>query len=234
MSTSRTMISLASAFAIVSLTVPALAAGDQTAPTAFRIAMDDMKSMQPGSSSSSGAGMNQKGQAQPMGRDQMMMNNQMKSQQPPAMQGPDSSGQTMGGMMMMMDKMMKGQMGGMSGMAGPATMPSAPDVADRIEGRIAFLKTELAITDKQLADWNVLADALRSGRQHLVEARKLLVVVDSKASSADRLERYERHLAERLEAIKAARSAFASLYPNLDSAQQQTADEIALPLIAAF
>lgn len=231
MSTSRTMISLA--FAIVSLTVPALAAGDQTAPTAFRIAMDDMKPMQPGSPSPSGAGMNQKGQTQPMARDQMMMDNQMKSQQPPAMQGPDSSGQTMGGMMMMMDKMMKGQMGGMSGMAGPATMPGAPDVADRIEGRIAFLKTELAITDKQLADWNVLADALRSGRQHLVEARKLLVV-DSKASSADRLERYERHLAERLEAIKAARSAFARLYPNLDSAQQKTADEIVLPLIAAF
>ena len=69
MSTLRTMISLA--FAIVSLTVPALAAGDQTAPTAFRIAMDDMKPMQPGSPSP--AGMNQKGQAQPMARDQMMM-----------------------------------------------------------------------------------------------------------------------------------------------------------------
>jgi hypothetical protein len=233
MSTSRTMIGLAAAFTFVGLNVSVFAAGNQTAPGAFRIAMDDMKSMQPGSPGPSGMGMNQKGQAQPMARDQMMMDNQMKSQQPPAMQNPDSSSQSMGGMMMMMDKMMKGHMGGMSGMAGTSTMPGTGDVTDRIEGRIAFLKTELAITEKQLADWNVLADALRSGRQHLVEARKLLVV-DSKANSADRLERYERHLTERLEAIKAARAAFTRLYPNLDSAQQQTADEIVLPLIAAF
>jgi hypothetical protein len=107
------------------------------------------------------------------------------------------------------------------------------DVTERIEGRIAFLKTELQITDKQMTDWNVLAEALRSGRQHLVEARKFLVM-DDKTTSADRLARYEGHLTERLEAIKSARAAFVQLYPTLGDAQKQTADAILLPLIATF
>ena len=138
-----------------------------------------------------------------------------------------------GGMMMMMEKMM----GGMSA-PGPATgttgmATGTADVTERIEGRIAFLKTELQITDKQITDWNVLAEALRSGRQHLIEARKFLVM-DDKTTSADRLARYEGHLTERLEAIKSARAAFVRLYPSLGDAQKQTADAILLPLIATF
>lgn len=74
-------------------------------------------------------------------------------------------------------------------------------MTERMEGRIAFLKAKLQITDKQIADWNVLAAALRSGRHHLLEARKL-AVLDDKAPSAERLERYERHLTERLETVK--------------------------------
>jgi len=229
MNTSHTMIAIASALAIVGMTAPAFAAGNQTSPAAVRIAMDEMKPMQPGSADQSGPGMVSKGQAQ-MGRDRMMPEDQMKPPQPMGKQGQDSSGQGMGGMMMMMEKMMKGQMGGM---AGSPTTPGAGDVTERIEGRIAFMKAELAITDKQIADWNALADSLRSGRQHLIEARKFLAA-DDKLSSAERLERYERHLSERLEAIKTARVAFAQLYPNLDSTQQRTADEIVIPLIAAF
>jgi hypothetical protein len=138
------------------------------------------------------------------------------------------------GGMMMMDKMMGGKMGGMpSPGATTGTATGTADVTERIEGRIAFLKAELQITDKQMADWNVLADALRSGRQHLVEARKLLVM-DDKTTSADRIQRYEGHLTERLEAIKTARGAFVRLYPTLNDAQKQTADAIVLPLIATF
>jgi hypothetical protein len=118
-------------------------------------------------------------------------------------------------------------------MPGMGATSGTADVTDRIEGRIAFLKAELEITDKQMADWNVLADALRSSRQHLVEARKYLVP-DDKANSPDRMERYERHLTERLEAVKSARTSFARLYPTLSESQKQTADTILVPLIATF
>jgi hypothetical protein len=229
MTTSRTTVITTSAVVLAALlgATPATSGG---ATGRVQLAMDDMKPMQQGSSSQSGAGMNQKG----MGGGGMMMDDKMKSQQP-GMQSQDKPDQPMGGMMMMMEKMMKG-MGGGGGMAGmPASpgMPTTGDATDRIEGRIAFLKAELVITDKQMTDWNAFADALRSGRQHLVEARKLLRAEDS-LTSTERLERYERHLAERLEAIKTARANFSRLYASLDSSQQRTADEIVVPLIAAF
>jgi LTXXQ motif family protein len=133
-------------------------------------------------------------------------------------------------MMQMMEKMMRGQMNSSSGSAavsGPA------DVTERLEGRIAFLKAELQISDKQLADWSNLADALRASRQHLLEARKMLVM-DDRGTGGERLERYERHLSERLEAVKSARSAFTRLYASLSDTQKQTADAILLPLLATF
>jgi hypothetical protein len=152
-----------------------------------------------------------------MGGEHMMMDDRMRPQSSP-MQDQEKGCQGSGcqqddqrGMWMRTEKMMRGQMGGMSrtGAAG-----GTADVAERVEGRIAFLKAELQITDKQMADWNVLAEALRSGRQHLVEARKL-AVIDDKAPSAERLERYERHLTERLEAVKSAHAGFTRLYPTL-------------------
>ncbi|WP_375160500.1 Spy/CpxP family protein refolding chaperone [Bradyrhizobium sp. RDT46] len=133
-------------------------------------------------------------------------------------------------MMQMMEKMMRGQM---SSPAASGAMSGPADVTERLEGRIAFLKAELQISDKQAADWNNVADALRSSRQHLLEARKMLAT-DDRQGSAERLEHYERHLSERLEALKAARLAFTRLYASLNESQKQTADAILLPLIASF
>jgi LTXXQ motif family protein len=195
------------------------------------VAMDDMKPMQPASSGQAGSGMNMKQGSPKMGPGGMMMDDGMKSS---PMQGQEKCqgamcAQSQGGMMQMMEKMMGSHMS----MPGMGATSGTADVTDRIEGRIAFLKAELEITDKQMADWNVLADALRSSRQHLVEARKYLVP-DDKANSPDRMERYERHLTERLEAVKSARTSFARLYPTLSDSQKQTADTILVPLIATF
>ena len=223
MSASRKLFGIASSLLFVSLAQAGLAAEPKTHATGQMLAMDEMKPMQPA----------------PMDQKSMMMDDKMKAPPPsPPMQDQGKMGQpgAQGGMMMM-EKMMGGCMGGMSGM-GAATgttgmATGTADVTERIEGRIAFLKAELQITDKQMTEWNVLAEALRSGRQHLVEARKFLVM-DDKTTSADRLGRYEGHLTERLEAIKTARGAFVRLYPNLNDAQKQTADAIVLPLIATF
>ena len=53
-------------------------------------------------------------------------------------------------------------MGG--GMGGMATI-------DRVEGRIAFLRAELKITDAQADAWNGFADALRTNAKKLAEVR---------------------------------------------------------------
>ncbi|WP_193760672.1 Spy/CpxP family protein refolding chaperone [Bradyrhizobium yuanmingense] len=205
-----------------------------------RIAMMDHDKMKMPDSSNSGSKMNMgqpAGQSQSMGggrmnEDKMKMSpqGQMRDCQGAGCQENSGMMQMMPMMMQMMEKMMRGQMsssGGSGAMSGPA------DVTERLEGRIAFLKAELQISDKQSADWNGVADALRSSRQHLLEARKMLVM-DDKLGSADRLEHYERHLSERLEAIKSARLAYTRLYASLNESQKQTADTILLPLIASF
>lgn len=156
----------------------------------------------------------------------LAMDDEMKLAQQEAMEpGGSNTGRQHdhGEMFIRTEKMMRGQIGA----KGPA---QATELA---EERIAFLKAELRITGKQMAEWNALALALRSGRRHLAEARKL-AVLDDKTPSAERLEHYERHLTERLEAVKSARAAFTRLYPTLNDVQKQTADAILLPLIATF
>ncbi|MBB5055028.1 hypothetical protein HNQ36_005039 [Afipia massiliensis] len=229
MSTFRTLIGVASALAILAAPHAGNSADGQT-PSRLLLAMDDMKPMQPDPMGKPGSMNMPGGQPQKAGQDRRMMDDRMN---PPAQMQEKCQGsmcQPQNGMMMMMEKMMRGHMGSMPGMG---TTSGTTDVTERIEGRIAFLKAELQITDKQQADWNALAESLRSGRQHLVDARNLLVV-DDKTNSAARIERYERHLAERLEAVKSARTAFTRLYPTLNDAQKQTADTILLPLIATF
>jgi hypothetical protein len=191
---------------------------------------DDKMSMKPGQSNSGNVNMSPSG-SQPNNMSGGRMNDD-KMKMPGQMQDCQGSGCQQGShmmqMMQMMERMMRGQMN-----SSPNAASGPADVTERLEGRIAFLKAELQITDKQLADWGNLADALRSSRQHLLEARKLLAM-DEKMDGAARLEHYERHLAERLDAIKSARTAFGRLYASLNETQKQTADAILLPLIATF
>lgn len=205
--------------------------------------MDEMKMKSGGNTGNNMGNMGQPGsQSQSSGGGRM--DDKMNMQMPGQMQDCQGAGcqprdSGMMQMMQMMERMhgrMNQQMNSPSAGMGSGTGATASgpaDVTERLEGRIAFLKTELQITDKQMADWNVLADALRSSRQHLLEARKLLVM-DDKAAGPERLDRYEHHLGERLEAIKSARSAFNRLYGSLSDGQKQTADAILLPLIATF
>jgi len=235
MDRSRKLVVSAAAVFILCLVAIGLPAANAM-PDGSRIAMmdDDKMSMKPDASNSSpmntGPSSSQP-QSMSGGR---MSDDKMKMGPPGQMQDCQGSGcqngSSMMPMMQMMEKMMRGQMSSSTGggaMSGPA------DVTERLEGRIAFLKAELQISDKQLADWNNLADALRGSRQHLVEARKMLVM-DDRTSAGERLEHYERHLSERLEAIKSARSALARLYASLSDTQKQTADAILLPLLATF
>lgn len=236
MSRPRSFVVSAAAVAVLVLgpigLSPAMAAADLA-----RIAMmddDKMSKMPDPSDPNSRMNMGQpSGQPQGMGGGRM---NDDKMKMPPQNQMRDCQGtgcqdnSGMMPMMQMMEKMMRGQMGS-SGSSGAMSGPA--DVTERLEGRIAFLKAELQIGDKQAADWNNVADALRSSRQHLLDARKMLAM-DDRLGSADRLEHYERHLSERLEALKAARLAFTRLYASLNESQKQTADTILLPLIASF
>lgn len=238
----KKLVGAAATFVVLGLAPLGLSAAAAASLDRAQLAMmdDDKMSMKPDSSNAGTNSMGNMGQSsgQPQGMGSGRMQDD-KMKMPGQMQDCQGSGCSQDSNMMQMMQMMErmhGRMNPSSGagaMSGGNTASGPADVTERLEGRIAFLKTELQITDKQLPDWNNLADSLRSSRQHLLDARKLLVM-DDKVAGTERIEHYERHLSERLEAIKSARSAFNRLYATLSESQKQTADAILLPLIATF
>lgn len=111
--------------------------------------------------------------------------------------------------------------------------PSAP--LDHMEGRIAFLRTELGITAEQSQVWEQFAQALRTGQEHQGAARQALVTSSGGQYGApDRLEAHERHLSLRLESLRTARESFQRLYAVMNATQKQNADQLVLPVLVSF
>jgi hypothetical protein len=127
----------------------------------------------------------------------------------------------MGGMPMHM-MMMR-----MMGMMGPGMA-----TIDRVEGRIAFLRAELKITDAQASAWDAFAAALRTNAQKLAEVRAAMMpqqVASQAPTMAARLDLQERWLLARLEGTRAIKSAVTNLYGTLSDDQKKTADELLAP-----
>lgn len=119
--------------------------------------------------------------------------------------------------------------GGMMGY-GPDTM------VDRIDGRLAFLKTELKITDAQSATWDELADVIRTtSKTHNEMMRGMMKEMQSgdffKKSLPERLSIQQTHMEARLEQIKTVKAAVDKLYAILDEDQKKVADDIVLPMM---
>lgn len=226
----------------VTFSTAAVTGGAIANQTSLQLAMHDMMPMQQQMQSGRSGGSMGSG----------MMNDNMSRMQQPAQSGqtgggtksdndmrmdPQGSGQ-MGGMMngrmmRMMNEHMNMMRGGTRGdMPGMARGSAVVDMTERLDGRLAFLRAELKITDAQAPAWTAFADALQTARKHLLEARQQLNQMYS--TSADHLEKYEQHLAARLEALKLARSAFAKLQASLDDIQKRTADELVAHFIATF
>ncbi|MGF7213364.1 hypothetical protein GGE65_008006 [Skermanella aerolata] len=106
--------------------------------------------------------------------------------------------------------------------------------AARLEGRIAFLRTELHITDAQAPAWESFANTLRTGRDHLDAARAALQDGTMAIDPMARLESYENHLKARTEAVHMTRTAFNTLFGQLDDAQKRMATTSMLPFIGSF
>jgi hypothetical protein len=134
----------------------------------------------------------------------------------------------MSGMSMMNTMGMMQTMGMMGpGMGGVATI-------DRVEGRIAFLRTELQITDAQAGAWNGFADALRTNAKRLAEVRASMMPKPGDAqpqasTMADRLDLQEQWLLARLDGIRTMKSAFTKLNETLSDDQKKTANDLLAP-----
>jgi hypothetical protein len=118
--------------------------------------------------------------------------------------------------MMGMMRMMMGQ-DGMGMMAG------------HVEGRLAFLKTELKITDAQLPLWNAVADAIRANAKSMSEMMSGGMMGSSQTTTLpEKLALGEKMMTAHLEGLHRLKMAVDPLYAALSPEQKKTADELVM------
>lgn len=133
-----------------------------------------------------------------------------------AIQSPATNG---AGMMPMMRGMMDG--------AGMMPMMRGMMSADHIEGRIAYQKAELAITDAQLPQWNAVAAVLRLNAKAMQDGMAKMAKDGMPSAAPARGDMMMTMMSERLEGMKKLGVANKALYAVLAPDQRKTADDMA-------
>lgn len=125
-----------------------------------------------------------------------------------------------------------GMMTGQS-QAGPGTMPMMNMIMrgwsgpEHIEGRLAYIKAELKISDAQTPQWNAFADATRANAKAMFEIRGTMMSRQSASVTLpDKLALEEKAVTAHLEALKKIEDAASKLYGMLTDEQKKLADSI--------
>lgn len=162
------------------------------------------------------------GQTRPMGH---MMND---GSMDPHMAQMMEMMRMMGGSGMMDRGMMDSQ--GMGSMCHGQMDPQAGAPASYLEGRLAFAKSELAISGGQEPAWQAYATALRGQVQpmsaHMTGMHQAMM---GNTTFPEKFEARVAFLQDQVDGLKAVRDAAVKLYGQLDAAQKEKADRL-LPL----
>ena len=121
---------------------------------------------------------------------------------------------------------------------------------ERVEARLAYVKTALKITDSQQAQWNAYADfqrkqaaeretKMREWRAKMEEHRKQMAdnkggdaagaPAHQRPSAVERLDRAEKMHANAIERINAQLAVIKPLYASLSDEQKKVADVVLVP-----
>jgi LTXXQ motif family protein len=132
-----------------------------------------------------------------------------------------------------------GMMGprGMMGYSGPGSwMMGRGDfsqamcnaMANHIEGRLAYTKAELKITDAQADLWNAYTTAARNNANAMHAHCTTMMSRGSGSASnlPERLDQHEQLMTAQLDAIRAMNKALKPLYAALSEDQKKTADQL--------
>jgi hypothetical protein len=119
---------------------------------------------------------------------------------------------------------MMGMMGGDCPMMGMTRGGDGPPAF--AEGRIAFLKAELAITPQQQAAWDAYADAIKRNLESMRGMRQTMMTAMSASTPVERLEAHVRAMENRLKALNDVKPVLAKLYEALTADQKKKADEL--------
>jgi hypothetical protein len=114
-----------------------------------------------------------------------------------------------------------------------------------VEGRLAFLKTELEITEAQAPQWNAYAEATRANAKRMDELMKEMasggMMMGNQGmmmpgqpgkmmSLPDRLDWAERHMAAHMQMLDAIKEPTMQLYAVFSDEQKRIADQLLGPM----
>ena len=112
------------------------------------------------------------------------------------------------------------------GGAGMMSMMRDMMAADHVEGRIAYQKAELAITDAQLPQWNAVAAVLRLNSKTMQDGMAKMAKDGMPTTAPAKGDMMVTMMSERLEGMKKLGEANKALYAVLTPDQRKTADEM--------
>lgn len=115
-------------------------------------------------------------------------------------------------------------MGGMMHGGAPGMMHMGP--GKHVEGRLAFLRAEIGITEAQASVWNGFADAVRNAGKSRMASMPMMQPRDAKADWPATIEAHEKMMASHLEALRTIRAAAQPLYAALSDDQKKIANEL--------
>lgn len=101
-------------------------------------------------------------------------------------------------------------------------------MASHIDGRLAFIKAELKITQDQEALWDSYAAAARDNANAMLAHCTAMMSQrgSSKLALPDRLDQHEQLMAAQLDALRSMNKALKPLYAALSDNQKQAADQL--------
>jgi hypothetical protein len=107
---------------------------------------------------------------------------------------------------------------------------SQSDLEARVEGRLAYAKTLLGITDSEAAPWKAYEDVSRANVQRLRAARQAMMTAEQLGSPIDRMQAQTNMMQAQLDARKALQPVTEALYNALTPEQRERADALFLLL----
>ena len=123
----------------------------------------------------------------------------------------------------------KDQSGGQSGGHGGMMQKMICGFADKLDGRLAFLKAELKLTDTQTAVWSAFETAWKAAAQTALakcDAMNAHMNMDhGDAGVLGKLSMMETHMVDHLEVVRAQKAALEPLFKALTDDQKKIANE---------
>lgn len=117
--------------------------------------------------------------------------------------------------------------GGMMGGCGPMAFgPADGQTPPFVEGRIAFLKAELGVTDAQAKAWDAYVAAIKANFINMQGLHQAMVAAMAASTPVERLDSRIAVMESRLAALKDMKKPLGDLYAVLSDAQKKKADDL--------